>query len=86
MTDATYAERFAALFKGNPNAFGTYDARTLGGEGKQKPQHRSVKQSLNINHFEGHLSGKQPIGIYVLDDKDKVSCRCHKKSSDLTNI
>ena len=73
MTDATHAERFAALFKGYSNAFGTYDARTLGGEGKQKPQHRSEKRSPKNSDFERHLSGKQPIGIYVLDDKDKVS-------------
>jgi hypothetical protein len=73
MTNAIHAERFAALFKGYSKAFGTYDARTLGGERKQKTQYRSVKQSPNISNFEGHLSGKQPIGIYVLDDNEKVS-------------
>ena len=73
MTNATYAEQFAALFKGYSTAFGTYDPRTLGGEGKQKPQHRSEKRRPKNSDFERHLSGKQPIGIYVLDDNDKVS-------------
>ena len=73
MTNAIHAERFAALFKGYSKAFGTYDPSTLGGKGKQKPQYRSVKQSPNISDFERHLLGKQPIGIYVLDDNDKVS-------------
>jgi hypothetical protein len=73
MTNAIHAERFAALFKGYSKAFGTYDARTLGGNGKQKPQYLSVKKSPNISNFVGHLLGKKPIGIYVLDDNDKVS-------------
>ena len=44
MTNAIHAERFAALFKGYSKAFGTYDARTLGGERKQKTQRNESVQ------------------------------------------
>jgi putative DNA primase/helicase len=70
MEDRT--QRFMTLFSGYTKACGTYDARMLGGPGKQKPQHRMVGSTLSIDMFKNHLEGQQPLGIIPLDDDEMV--------------
>ena len=70
MEDRT--QRFMTLFSGYTKACGTYDARMLGGPGKQKPQHRMVDSTLSIDMFKNHLEGQQPLGIIPLDDNEMV--------------
>ena len=70
MEDRT--QRFMTLFSGYTKACGTYDARMLGGPGKQKPQHRMVDSTLSIDMFKNHLEGQQPLGIIPLDDDEMV--------------
>ena len=70
MEDRT--QRFMTLFSGYTKACGTYDARMLGGPGKQKPQHRMVDSNLSIDTIKNHLNGQQPVGIYPLNDDEKV--------------
>ena len=65
-------QRFMTLFSGYTKAHGTYDARMLGGPGKQKPQHRMVDSTLSIDMFKNHLDGQQPLGIIPLDDDEMV--------------
>jgi len=67
------SERFIALFSGYTKAYGTYDSRTLGMPGKQKPRYMKVDSLPTSERFEHHLKGNQPIGIYLLDDDDMVS-------------
>ena len=62
-----------ALFSGYTKAFGTYDPRTLGMPGKQKPSYIKVDSLPTSERFERHLKGNQPIGIYLLDDDEMVS-------------
>ena len=65
-------QRFMTLFSGDTKAYGTYDARMLGGPGKQKPQHRMVDSTLSIDMFKDHLNGQHPLGIYPLNDDEMV--------------
>ena len=64
--------RFMALFSGYTKAYGTYNARMLGGSGKQKPNHRKVDCPPTADTFKNHLNGQQPLGIYLLDDNEMV--------------
>ena len=66
-------QRFMALFSGYTKAYGTYDPRTLGMPGKQKPSYMKVDSLPTSERFEHHLKGNQPIGIYLLDDDEMVS-------------
>ena len=66
-------QRFMALFSGNTKAYETYDPRTLGMPGKQKPSYMRVDSLPTSERFEHHLKGNQPIGIYLLDDDEMVS-------------
>ena len=66
-------QRFMALFSGYTKAYGTYDPRTLGMPGKQKPRYMKVDSLPTSERFEHHLKGNQPIGIYLLDDDEMVS-------------
>ena len=65
-------QRFMALFSGYTKAFGTYDPRTLGMPGKQKPSNMTVDALPTSERFEYDLNGNQPIGIYLLDDDEMV--------------
>ena len=64
--------RFMALFSGYTKAYGTYNARMLGGSGKQKPNHRKVDCPPTADTFKNHLNGQQPLGIYLLNDNEMV--------------
>ena len=63
MTNVCDIERFMHLFRGYSEAYGSYNASNLGGEGKQPTE----------QNFLEHINGKQPIGIYPLDNNEKVS-------------
>ena len=65
-------QRFMALFSGYTKAYGTYDARMLGGSGKQKPRQRTIDSLTTTQCFENHLSGQEPIGVYPLNDDEMV--------------
>ena len=71
MTEMSNALRFMKLFKGYSQAHGTYNPSGLGGEGKQKPKYFTKKTPATVQNFDEHLTGKQPIGIYPLDDNDQ---------------
>ena len=73
MTEMSNALRFMKLFKGYSQSHGTYNPSGLGGEGKQKPQYLTKKTPTTLQNFDEHVTGKQPIGIYPLDDNDRVS-------------
>lgn len=61
-----FVRRFARLFAGRKDVYGA----DHGG---------CVKQPLKIGHFERHLSGQEPIGIYPLTDDGFV----HWGASDI---
>ena len=73
MTNVCDIERFMHLFRGYSEAYGSYNASNLGGEGKQKPAYRAEKRTATEQNFYDHVTGKQPIGIYPLDDNERVS-------------
>ena len=73
MTEMSNALRFMELFKGYSQAYGTYNPSGLGGEGKQKPKYLTKKTPATVQNFDEHVTGKQPIGIYPLDDNEQVS-------------
>uniref|UniRef100_UPI003F6A0B23 TOTE conflict system archaeo-eukaryotic primase domain-containing protein n=1 Tax=Candidatus Puniceispirillum sp. TaxID=2026719 RepID=UPI003F6A0B23 len=73
MTEMSNALRFMKLFKGYSQAYGTYNPSGLGREGKQKPVYRTKKSPSTAQNFDEHVTGKQPIGIYPLDDNERVS-------------
>ena len=73
MTEMSDALRFMGLFRGYSQAYGTYNPSGLGGEGKQKPKYSTEKSPATVQNFDEHLTGKQPIGIYPLDDNDRLS-------------
>ena len=73
MTEMSDALRFMGLFRGYSQAYGTYNPSGLGGEGKQKPKYSTEKSPATVQNFDEHITGKQPIGIYPLDDNDRVS-------------
>ena len=60
-------KRFMTLFSGYTKAYGTYDARMLGGSGKQKPIYWKVDSTPTIDTFKNHLNGQHPLGIYLLE-------------------
>jgi hypothetical protein len=64
--------RFMALFSGYTKAYGTYNARMLGGSGKQKPKQWKVDRPTTADTFKNHLNGQQPLGIYLLNDNEMV--------------
>ena len=70
MEDRT--QRFMTLFSGYTKACGTYDARMLGGQGKQKPMHWKVDSTPSADTVKTHLGGQRPLGIYLLDDNEMV--------------
>ena len=73
MTEMSDALRFMGLFRGYSQAYGTYNPSGLGGEGKQKPKYLTKKTPATVQNFDEHVTGKQPIGIYPLDDNEQVS-------------
>lgn len=73
MTEMSNVLRFMKLFRGYSQAYGTYNPSGLGGEGKQKPAYRAEKRPATEQNFYDHVTGKQPIGIYPLDDNERVS-------------
>ena len=73
MTKMSNALRFMKLFKGYSQAYGTYNPSGLGGEGKRKPYHYKKQEPITELNFDDHITGKQPIGVYLLDDNEQVS-------------
>ena len=64
---------FASLFRGYPNAFGTYAHMDLGMKrGKQKPRQWSKKKPITPLVIANHLEGKEPLGVYPLEDNEQV--------------
>ena len=73
MIETSYSLRLLKLFKGYSQAYGTYNIHSLGGEGKQKPDYQTRKSPYSEYQFSEHIEGRQPIGIYPLDDNETVS-------------
>lgn len=73
MTNVCDIERFMHLFRGYSEAYGSYNASNLGGEGKQKPKYYTEGKQPTEQNFLEHINGKRPIGIYPLDNNEKVS-------------
>ena len=73
MTEISNSRRLMELFRGYGKAYGTYNPSGLGGEGKQKPDHYKREAPVKEQNFDEHITGKQPIGIYLLDDGEQVS-------------
>jgi hypothetical protein len=55
---------FQQVFAGNPNAYGTYSpASVRDSDGKKKGIGRTVKEPVNSQLFQDHLSGVRRLGI-----------------------
>ncbi len=64
---------FASLFRGYPDAYGTYAHVDLGMKrGKQKPRQWSKKQPITPAVIANHLEGKEPLGVYPLNENEQV--------------
>ena len=68
MIKAQAAALFQRLFTGYSGAYGTYDPRMLSERGKKKPAHRAIRSQCTAECYLDHLSGRQPLGVYLLDD------------------
>jgi len=54
-------KRFMSLFSGYTKAYGTYDARMLGGSGKQKPIYWVVDSTPSIGTFQKPSQRATPV-------------------------
>ena len=57
-------KKFATIFEGLDEAFGTYEVQKTSASGKSTGQARIVREERTSEHWKGHLSGKgASIGI-----------------------
>ena len=74
MSDAT---KFAEIFDGLAQAYGTYKINKQQANGKNTGKATVVREPRTTGLWEGHLSGKgQSIGIIPINEENKVKWGC----------
>ena len=70
-------KKFATIFEGLDEAFGTYEVQKTSASGKSTGQARIVREERTSEHWKGHLSGKgASIGIIPINSENKCKWGC----------
>ena len=70
-------KKFATIFEGLDEAFGTYEVQKTSASGKSTGQARIVREERTSEHWKGHLSGKgASIGIIPINAENKCKWGC----------
>jgi len=71
------AKKFAEIFDGLKQAFGTYKVNKQQANGKNTGKATVVREERTTELWEGHLSGKgQSVGIIPINEENKVKWGC----------
>jgi len=71
------AKKFAEIFDGLKQAFGTYKINKQQANGKNTGKATVVREERTTELWEGHLSGKgQSVGIIPINEENKVKWGC----------
>lgn len=71
------AEKFAAIFDGLKQAYGTYKINRTQANGKNTGKASVVREPRTAELWQGHLSGKgQSVGIIPINEDNKVKWGC----------
>jgi hypothetical protein len=71
------AQKFADIFAGLEQAYGTYKIDKTQANGKNTGKATVVREPRTTKHWEGHLSGKgASIGIIPINEDNKVKWGC----------
>lgn len=71
------AKRFAAIFDGLKQAYGTFEIDSTKSNGKNTGKARVVREPRTTEHFEQHLAGDGAgIGIIPINEDDSCKWGC----------
>ena len=76
------AERFLAAFVGSEVAHGTAMVKRMNRNGKAETDNRTVREPLNVDKIQRHLSGEIGVGSIPI----RSDSTCHWGALDLSLI
>ena len=70
-------KKFASIFDGLEEAFGTFEIQKQSASGKSTGQARIVREPRTLDNWKGHLSGKgASVGIIPINADNKCKWGC----------